>query len=355
MRNPHDPDALSRALAEPSRRALLENLRLGQKTVTELVQATQLKQPNVSNHLAKMRQQNLVHAERNGRQVYYSIALPIADLLLRLHEFTTDPLQNEPVFDEPDQENADHAAVSSLPSSAGTTLPEPLAPSEEWALLREYRNLYFQSILSGQEDRALLLVNAMLARRIALVTVYGEIFQWALTRVGEWYEQGKTDEAHEHLASAITERMMAKVAQFYTPIHRMGYRAVLGCVADNWHFMGLRMLSDSLKELGWETVFLGANVPTDSFLAMVDAMHPDLVVVSCAMEDQEKELQHLLSRFKAHQPHAEPSYRIAVGGSYLVAHPERLHALPHDFSALNLADFLEAVQRHFPLPSRTHG
>ena len=91
----HNPDVLSQALAEPSRRAILESLRFGQKSVTELVVATRLKQPNVSNHLAKMRVQNIVRAERIGRQVYYSIAMPVADLLLRLHELSGDNLRIE--------------------------------------------------------------------------------------------------------------------------------------------------------------------------------------------------------------------------------------------------------------------
>src|SRR5579862_7672418 len=91
MRNSHDPDFLSLALAEPSRRALLENLRFGRKSVTELVTATNLKQPNVSNHLAKMRQQGIVRAERIGRQVYYSLAMPFADVLLRMHELAANP------------------------------------------------------------------------------------------------------------------------------------------------------------------------------------------------------------------------------------------------------------------------
>ena len=45
----------------------MEHLRVGRKSVSELVHLTHLKQPNVSNHLAKMREQGLVRAERSGR------------------------------------------------------------------------------------------------------------------------------------------------------------------------------------------------------------------------------------------------------------------------------------------------
>src|ERR1044072_9281712 len=63
-------------LAEPSRRLILAELRGGPKTVTELVEATGLKQPNVSNHLAKMRHRGTVRATKVGRQVYYTLSSP---------------------------------------------------------------------------------------------------------------------------------------------------------------------------------------------------------------------------------------------------------------------------------------
>jgi DNA-binding transcriptional ArsR family regulator len=84
-------ECASIALAERSRRALLENLRNGQKAVTELLCATQLKQPNVSNHRAKMRMQGIVRAERIGRQVYYPVAMPFADVLLRMYKYASSP------------------------------------------------------------------------------------------------------------------------------------------------------------------------------------------------------------------------------------------------------------------------
>lgn len=65
---------LFRGFADPSRLALLDALRHGEKTVTELVEATGLSQPNASAHLACLRECGLVLSRQEGRFVYYAIA-----------------------------------------------------------------------------------------------------------------------------------------------------------------------------------------------------------------------------------------------------------------------------------------
>ena len=344
------PDALSQALAEPSRRAILENLRFGEKSVTDLVQATNLKQPNVSNHLAKMRDQGIVRAQRLGRQVFYSIAMPIADVLLRLHETATDP------FGQGEREETDrlsgygtkNGAVSNEPALHEDAFPGPPRHSITAPLLEEWREAFFECALTGMEGRAVTLVNAMLARRVDMETIYVLIFQTVLNRIGDMYIRGETDEAHEHLASALTERMMTKVAQFYTPVARASRSAVLGCVEGNYHTLGLRMLSDGLKSIGWETMFLSANVPGESFQTLVQTSKPDLVVASCAMEEQFPALRMLVYGLaNARMEDKDAHWLIAVGGHYINRNPASIADLPLDFHAIDFPDFLQKLKSRF--------
>ncbi len=364
MRRIEDPDVLSQALAEPTRRAILEQLRLGQKAVGELVDATARKQPNVSNHLAKMRRQGLVRSERIGRQVYYSIATPFVDLLLRLHEATADPLI------ELDEEHGNVPFATQIGAAPRNgmalrgELPEtPVAESLaahgngngneaprqlSGSTLHEWQKAYCHSLLEGQEDRAIALVNAMLSRRLSMETVYIGVFQWALNHIGEMYQRGETDAAREHLASAITERMMARVAQFYSPVTRTARRAMIACVPGNWHTLGLRMLADGLRGMGWDTLFLGANTPSQSILDLIPTMRPDLVVLSCAMEDQWPETEELvlaLGNLRYKSP--DHPFLIVLGGHYVAENPDKIAPLPVDFSANDLTHFLNETRRHF--------
>ena len=65
---------LFRGFADPSRLAILEALRSGEKAVSELVAATGLSQPNASAHLSCLKECGLVTSRQEGRFVYYALA-----------------------------------------------------------------------------------------------------------------------------------------------------------------------------------------------------------------------------------------------------------------------------------------
>jgi ArsR family transcriptional regulator, cadmium/lead-responsive transcriptional repressor len=73
---------LFHGLADPSRLALLEALRTGEQTVSQLVAATGLSQSNASGHLACLRECGLVESRQEWRHVYYRLSSPAVDELL---------------------------------------------------------------------------------------------------------------------------------------------------------------------------------------------------------------------------------------------------------------------------------
>ncbi len=93
-------------IAEPARRALLEELRAGPLPVGELARATGLSQPNTSHHLRIMREAGVVEYEVEGQRRSYRLRPEgLADLahwltpyvlLLAHHRPAPGPLQGEP-------------------------------------------------------------------------------------------------------------------------------------------------------------------------------------------------------------------------------------------------------------------
>ncbi|HRH90120.1 MAG TPA: metalloregulator ArsR/SmtB family transcription factor [Rubrivivax sp.] len=62
------------ALSEPTRLALLNQLRAGERNVGELAQASGFTTANVSRHMALLTARGLVARESRGTSVYYRIA-----------------------------------------------------------------------------------------------------------------------------------------------------------------------------------------------------------------------------------------------------------------------------------------
>ena len=65
-----------RLLADPMRLKILHQLQEGEKSVTELVQATGASQPNVSKHLSTLRSHALVKRRQEGNMAFFSIGAP---------------------------------------------------------------------------------------------------------------------------------------------------------------------------------------------------------------------------------------------------------------------------------------
>ena len=59
------------AVAEPRRRDILNYLALEERPVGEIVDALEIEQPSVSKHLRVLKDVGLVHARREGRNMFY--------------------------------------------------------------------------------------------------------------------------------------------------------------------------------------------------------------------------------------------------------------------------------------------
>lgn len=74
---------LFRGFADASRLAIVEALRSGPMTVTEVVEATGLTQSNASNHLSCLHDCGLVSRQQEGRYVRYQLSDRRVATLLR--------------------------------------------------------------------------------------------------------------------------------------------------------------------------------------------------------------------------------------------------------------------------------
>jgi len=67
---------ISKTLAHPLRIAILHYLRDGEKTVSDLTTTLGTSQSNISQHLAILRQRQIVKTRKTGSTVYYRVASP---------------------------------------------------------------------------------------------------------------------------------------------------------------------------------------------------------------------------------------------------------------------------------------
>lgn len=73
-----------KAMAHESRLAILFHLYNGAKSVSQLEKLLDMRQPAVSQQLARLRADHMVAAERKGKQIYYSISSKHASVIVEL-------------------------------------------------------------------------------------------------------------------------------------------------------------------------------------------------------------------------------------------------------------------------------
>ena len=84
---------LCKSLSDPKRLHIIQELRGGEKSVSELAKTLGIKQSNTSQHLSILRKTGIISPKKEGNSVYYRIANPkIAEACDLVHEVIAEQL-----------------------------------------------------------------------------------------------------------------------------------------------------------------------------------------------------------------------------------------------------------------------
>ena len=138
-----------------------------------------------------------------------------------------------------------------------------------------------------------------LQKGMGVEALYGRVIAPAMWRIGCLWEEGAITVADEHLATALTHRVMASVygSSFGRATSRPG-RILLAAVEGQRHALGLRMAADVLELGGYEVNYLGGDVPLDALLSAVGSRVPDLVGLSSTLVSDVSSLEAAVSELR---------------------------------------------------------
>lgn len=158
---------------------------------------------------------------------------------------------------------------------------------------------YLQALLDGNRTGAMNTVLDLMEQQTSLVEAGMGVIQPAMYEIGALWQNNRITVAQEHLATAISQTVMARAfaqANFATPLNR---KALFACAPGNQHSLGLRMVSDAFEVAGWEVQFLGADVPGKDLLAQVGQWQPELLGLSLSLPGQIRPARMLVEQLHA--------------------------------------------------------
>ena len=165
--------------------------------------------------------------------------------------------------------------------------------------------------MAGERRAALRVIEEGLAAGVAVPALYLEVIQAAQYRIGELWQRNRISVAQEHVATAISQLAVAELYRALPCEPHCGRTALVACVGGEQHELGTRITADFFEMAGFEVRYLGADVPTDSLVAMVREDPPDLLVLSVTMSFHLDTLRDAVLRAREA---AGDRLHLAVGG-----------------------------------------
>jgi len=170
--------------------------------------------------------------------------------------------------------------------------------------------LYLEALRAADASGAYRVATEALGQGMTTAELYQRVIAPAMHRIGELWERGAITVADEHLATALTSRILAALRPPpAAAVPRRG-RALLAAVEGEQHALGLRMAADLLEDAGYDAIYLGADVPTGALLRAVDSLSPDLVAVTATMSTLARRLETIAAELRR----THPALDVLVGG-----------------------------------------
>ena len=168
---------------------------------------------------------------------------------------------------------------------------------------------FLTALRAGNARAAEDIVRAHLAGGMAPSSVHVEVVAPAMHAVGALWARDELTVAEEHLATAITYRVLNVISSAGGRAVAARQRVMLAALEDERHVMGLQMVADTLESAGFVVQLLGADVPLDSLAAAVARFAPDVLGLSSTMPAGPR-----LEATIASLQRVDPSLPIRIGG-----------------------------------------
>ena len=207
------------------------------------------------------------------------------------------------------------------------------------------------ALLAGDRQAVERIVDRVLDRdgggEGGLRPLYLDVVQPTMREIGRLWQENEISVAEEHLATAIAQAAMGRAFErVYRWREARTPTLIAACVDDERHQMGLRMLCDLLELEGWETAYLGASVPTEALVHLVEKRRPDVVALSATIAPHLPRLRAAVEAIRAADVPVPPV--IMVGGRAIGDDAALARRLGADLTAPDAARAVERLRARFP-------
>jgi methanogenic corrinoid protein MtbC1 len=178
---------------------------------------------------------------------------------------------------------------------------------------------YMETLLRGDRYGARMLVLKTFDDGVSVQDIYITVLQPALREIGRlWYKQ-EISVAEEHYCTAATQLIMSSLYPYIFNTPKSGKRLVIACAEGELHEIGARMVADFFEMEGWDTYYLGANLPAPEIVNVISSKRPDVLALSATLPVRISTVARVISKIAPLAMEVQP--KIIVGGRAFAVRP----------------------------------
>lgn len=155
--------------------------------------------------------------------------------------------------------------------------------------------------------------------------IYTSVIMKALERIGLPDENGKFDIASEHIFSEIIRTVLENLYTCVESKENVGKSVIVSGLENELHTIGARIVFDYFRLAGYDSYFLGVNIPNENIVDAIKRVNADYIAISVMNFYNIPTLQKLVKLVREHT-----DCKIIVGGIAVKNNKEFIQTLGVD-------------------------
>ncbi|MGA2244944.1 MAG: cobalamin-dependent protein [Verrucomicrobiota bacterium] len=190
---------------------------------------------------------------------------------------------------------------------------------------------YLQALLRGERHIASKLILDAARQGTAVRDLYLQVFQRTQYEIGRLWQVNQISVAQEHYCTAATQLIMSQLYPYVFGGEKTRGALVAACVSGDLHEMGARMVSDFFEMDGWQTYYLGANMPGSAVVQALVQRQADALAISATITYHVRAVESLIAAVRRTPDCGH--VKILVGGYPFKTDPDLWKIIGADGSA----------------------
>src|SRR5580693_9832546 len=206
--------------------------------------------------------------------------------------------------------------------------------------LAELAHQYLSALLRYDRHSASTLILRAVENKVGIKEIYCYVFERCQYEIGRLWQSIVVSIAQEHYCTASTQLIMSQLYPYIFRAERI-FRGtiVAACVTGELHEIGARMLCDLLEMEGWNTIYLGANVPTAGIVDVLRDNHSNILAISASMTFHIRAVRDVIAAVRL----ASPTTTILVGGYAFKIAPNLWRNVGADYWAKDASNAISLI------------